>query len=125
ICSEISVMSALNVQLFGGVGKRNCMRALDLMLRREIRLLGLAAFFQALPEPQGVKTRQVQQGQEGCNKQAAHDGDRHRPQKAERDSGIMVRIAASAVSTTGRARRTVASTMASLRVRPWETSASI
>ena len=42
------------------------------------------------------------------------------PQNAERDSGIIARIAASAVSTTGRARRTVASTMASLRVRPWD-----
>src|SRR5829696_58460 len=78
MCSEISVMTALNVQLFRRVGKRNCVRALDLMLRRKIRLLGLAAFFQALPEPQGVETGQVQQGQEGCNKQAAHDGDRHR-----------------------------------------------
>src|SRR5258708_22162472 len=35
-----------------------------------------------------------------------------RPQNAERDSGIIARIAGSAVSTTGRARRTVASTMA-------------
>src|SRR3954469_3596904 len=47
------------------------------------------------------------------------------PQNAERDSGIMARIAASAVSTTGRARRTVASTIASLRVRPAATSVSI
>src|SRR5947209_7712965 len=47
------------------------------------------------------------------------------PQNAERDSGIIARIAASAVSTTGRARRTVASTIASLRLRPWETSLSI
>jgi len=47
------------------------------------------------------------------------------PQNAERDSGIMARIAASAVSTTGRARRTVASTMASLRAKPWATSVSI
>src|SRR5829696_7470738 len=78
MCSEISVMSALNVQLFCGVGKRNCVRALGVMLRRKIRLLGLATFVQALPEPQGVKTRQVQQGQEGRNKQTAHDGNRHR-----------------------------------------------
>ena len=40
------------------------------------------------------------------------------PQKAEDESGIMARIAASAVSTTGRARRTVASTIASRRVEP-------
>ena len=44
---------------------------------------------------------------------------------AERDSGIMARIAASAVNTTGRARRTVASTIASLRVSPCDTSVSI
>src|ERR1700742_4805259 len=47
------------------------------------------------------------------------------PQNAERDNGIMARIAASAVSTTGRARRTVASTMASRRRAPWLTSDSI
>ena len=35
------------------------------------------------------------------------------PQKMLRASGIMPRIAASAVSTTGRARRTVASRIAS------------
>ena len=39
-------------------------------------------------------------------------------QKGERDKGIMARIAASAVRTTGRARRTVASTIASRRVDP-------
>ena len=38
------------------------------------------------------------------------------PQKAERDRGIMAKIAASAVRMTGRARRTVASTIASPRV---------
>ncbi len=47
------------------------------------------------------------------------------PQKADRDSGIIARIAASAVRTTGRARRTVASTIASRRVRPCSTSVSI
>lgn len=47
------------------------------------------------------------------------------PQNAERDRGIMARMAASAVSTTGRARRTVASTIASRRVRPEVTSLSI
>jgi hypothetical protein len=40
------------------------------------------------------------------------------PQKAERDRGIMAKIAASAVRMTGRARRTVASTIASPRVDP-------
>jgi hypothetical protein len=38
------------------------------------------------------------------------------PQKMLRASGIMPRMAASAVSTTGRARRTVASIMARSRV---------
>ena len=47
------------------------------------------------------------------------------PQNAERDSGIIAKLAASAVRITGRARRTVASTIASLRVSPCETSVSI
>src|SRR6185437_2718589 len=89
IFSEISVISVLNVQLFCGVGKRNCVRTLDLafdlMLRRKIRLLDLAALFQALPEPQGIEARQVQQGQESCNEQTAHDRDRHRaPERGAR-----------------------------------------
>src|SRR4029434_9248419 len=47
------------------------------------------------------------------------------PQKAERDKGIMARMAANAVRTTGRARLTVASTIASPRVNPCFTSDSI
>ena len=47
------------------------------------------------------------------------------PQKAERDNGIIARIAANAVRMTGRARLTVASTIASPRVSPWFTSDSI
>src|ERR1700737_1394350 len=76
------------------------------MLRRKIHVLARAAFFKGLAEPEGIEARQVQQGQEGCNKQTTHDGDRHRPPER-------------------RARRTVASTIASLRVRPWATSVSI
>jgi len=47
------------------------------------------------------------------------------PQKADRDSGIIARMAARAVNTTGRARRTVASTIASRRLIPRRTSDSI
>jgi hypothetical protein len=47
------------------------------------------------------------------------------PQKALRASGIMPRIAAAAVSTTGRARRTVASMMARYRSWPAAMSRSI
>ena len=47
------------------------------------------------------------------------------PQNPERDSGIMAKMAASAVSTTGRARRTVESMIAARRVLPAATSCSI
>src|SRR5207302_1302929 len=116
----ISVMSALNVQLFCRVGKRNCVRSLDLMLRRKIKLLGLATFFQALPEPQGVRPGRYSKVRKVATNNPPMMVIAIGPQKAERDSGIMARIAASAVSTTGRARRTVASTMASRLVRPSE-----
>src|ERR1700692_1748421 len=83
-CSEIKVM-ALNVQLFRGLGKRKCGFCFALMLRRKIDILARAAFFQAVAEPEGIEARQIQQGQEGCNKQAAHDGDRHRaPERGAR-----------------------------------------
>src|ERR1700738_5297837 len=78
-------MSGLNVQLFRGRSKRKCGLWIAVMLRRKISLLARAAFFKALAEPEGVETRQVQQGQEGCNKQTAHDGDRHRaPERGTR-----------------------------------------
>ena len=44
------------------------------------------------------------------------------PQKAEPYKGTMARIVASAVRTTGRARRTVDPTMAMRRLRPSRTS---
>ena len=47
------------------------------------------------------------------------------PQNTERDSGIMARMAAIAVSTSGRERRTVYLMIASHRERPVATSASI
>jgi hypothetical protein len=47
------------------------------------------------------------------------------PQNVERVSGIMARIAAAAVSTMGRKRRTVDSTIASQSARPRSRSASI
>ena len=47
------------------------------------------------------------------------------PQNPEWDSGIMARTAASAVRTTGLARRTVASMIATRRVLPAATSCSI
>src|SRR6267142_5234848 len=75
--SEISVIWVLNVQLFRGLSKRNCELAVALVLRRRNGLLG-AALVEALAEPEGIEARQVQQGQESCNKQSAHDGDRHR-----------------------------------------------
>src|SRR6266851_2750243 len=77
ICSEIIVMSALNVQLFRGLSKRKCGLGFRPMLRRRNGLLARAAFFQALAEPEGVEAREVQQGQEGCNKQTTHDCDGH------------------------------------------------
>src|SRR6185437_6337092 len=89
-CSETSVIGALNVQLFGCFRKRKCRLYRTVMLRREIGLFVRAALFQTLAEPEGVQTRQVQQGQEGCNEQAAHDGDRHRaPERRarQRDHG--------------------------------------
>ena len=70
--------SVLNVQLFRRLGKRKCGTHSVLMLRRKTSLRARPGFFKAVPEPERVEPRQVQQGQEGCNKQAAHDGDGHR-----------------------------------------------
>src|ERR1700743_65359 len=78
--SETSVISAANVQLFRGRSKRKSgLRMLRRKVRLLTRLLTSAALFEALAEPEGVEARQVQQGQESCNKQTSHDGDRHRP----------------------------------------------
>src|SRR4051794_19411057 len=89
MCSEISVMPVLssvrlNVHLFRRLGKRKCRLGFFLVLRCKIDVFW-AAFFEALAEPERVKPRQVQQGQEGCNEQASHDGDGHRsPERGAR-----------------------------------------
>src|ERR1700679_3444784 len=98
-CSAVSVISVLsspssirdragpfadkhlaraNVQSFRRLSKRKCGFGNVPMLRCMIKMDISAAFFKAFSEPERVETRQIQQGQEGRNKQAAHDGNRHR-----------------------------------------------